>query len=238
MKHVFVKVAAIGAVLVVLIAALAVGIIHSVSTHAATTSFQTALSTKAQVLTAQTASAAYSVPCPPTQSEGASNAWVQVIQFSLNAREREYDFSFPHYPLATDGIFGPNTRAAVIAMQRFVKLPGNGIVNPQTWASLNFCTYSTKYVLLGRTSGPECPGLVAYGSSGIWVNALQRMINTYTYYGNLAKTYHGDHWFPLALDGEFGTHTEDAVKTMQAFYHIQQDGIVGNQTWGALGLCY
>lgn len=36
-------------------------------------------------------------------------------------------------PLSVDGIFGPNTRAAVLAAQRRFQLPETGTVDPQTW---------------------------------------------------------------------------------------------------------
>jgi peptidoglycan hydrolase-like protein with peptidoglycan-binding domain len=39
-------------------------------------------------------------------------------------------------PGAIDGIFGPNTEAAVIAFQRDQGLAGDGIVGPQTWRAL------------------------------------------------------------------------------------------------------
>ena len=39
---------------------------------------------------------------------------------------------------------------------------------------------------------------------------------------------------PLDVDGIFGPNTESAVKGFQADNSLQQDGIVGPQTWRAL----
>jgi peptidoglycan hydrolase-like protein with peptidoglycan-binding domain len=36
----------------------------------------------------------------------------------------------------------------------------------------------------------------------------------------------------LAVDGDFGTHTYEAVKCYQADYGLSNDGIVGPITWG------
>ena len=39
---------------------------------------------------------------------------------------------------------------------------------------------------------------------------------------------------PQGVDGIFGPHTEAAVKALQSWASILTDGVVGNQTWGAL----
>jgi peptidoglycan hydrolase-like protein with peptidoglycan-binding domain len=46
--------------------------------------------------------------------------------------------------VSSDGAFGPLTRAAVVAAQRKLKVPANGIVDAATWAAL------------GRTGTPAC----------------------------------------------------------------------------------
>jgi peptidoglycan hydrolase-like protein with peptidoglycan-binding domain len=50
--------------------------------------------------------------------------------------------------VVSDGAFGPKTRAAVVAAQRKLRLPGNGIVDAATWAAL------------GRTGTPACVAAV------------------------------------------------------------------------------
>lgn len=188
-----------------------------------------------------TALAAFSESCPPAQSSGSNNTWVQVIQFDLNADHFEGLISFPNYPLATDGIFGPQTETAVKDYQTGVmKISATGTVAAATWDSLGFCTGSSKgFDLTGSTfSGSHCPGGLSNGSSGIWVQALQHALNVDANDGFISKSYGSDTWWPLVLDGSFGTHTADAVKSLQKANHINQDGIVGNQTWNSMGLCY
>ena len=65
--------------------------------------------------------------------EGSRGNQVTVLQYMLNILS-EFINDIP--PLTEDGIFGPQTRAAVIAFQRFAGLTPDGIVGAQTWDSL------------------------------------------------------------------------------------------------------
>ena len=40
--------------------------------------------------------------------------------------------------------------------------------------------------------------------------------------------------FNVQADGDFGRHTEDAVKAFQTNAGLQADGVVGSGTWAAL----
>ncbi|MEO1144788.1 MAG: peptidoglycan-binding protein [Cyanobacteria bacterium J06638_22] len=42
------------------------------------------------------------------------------------------------------------------------------------------------------------------------------------------------HGFPLKLDGDFGWKTEAAIRAFQREQHLRIDGIIGQETWGAL----
>lgn len=62
--------------------------------------------------------------------------------------------------------------------------------------------------------------LLRSGSQGDEVRRLQEILNTQGY--------------GLDVDGIFGSNTKNAVKQYQAANGLQADGIVGDQTWGAL----
>jgi Putative peptidoglycan binding domain len=63
----------------------------------------------------------------PDVNEGAKGTIVEVIQYLLGARG---------HAVTVDGVFGPNTKAAVEAFQRSVKLQPNGGVGSLTWPKL------------------------------------------------------------------------------------------------------
>ncbi len=71
--------------------------------------------------------------------EGSRGANVRTIQQWLQALSRRYS-QIPH--ISVDGIFGPNTRAAVRAFQRLFGLSVDGIVGPRTW-DLLYRTWSS-----------------------------------------------------------------------------------------------
>jgi Heterokaryon incompatibility protein Het-C/Putative peptidoglycan binding domain len=69
----------------------------------------------------------------PVLRRGSRGAWVRVLQQLLNNW-------LAHGPgrrlLVLDGIFGPQTQAAVVAFQRGKSLSVDGVVGRQTWAAL------------------------------------------------------------------------------------------------------
>ena len=70
---------------------------------------------------------------PPTLSEGSHGSVVEKLQVGLN--EGRGDFAPSSNPvLATDGIYGPQTAAAVKGTQEKNGVPGDGVVGLETWA--------------------------------------------------------------------------------------------------------
>ena len=72
-------------------------------------------------------------PFPSVLAEGARGDSVRTVQHVLNVVAEFY----PNIPsVAIDGIYGPATRNAVIAVQRMSGLPQDGIMGPNTWKAL------------------------------------------------------------------------------------------------------
>ena len=106
-----------------------------------------------------------------------------------------------------DGIAGPETSAAVRAVQRRVHLTPDGVAGPQTRRALRLRE-------LGRRP-------LRLGASGSDVLELQWEL-----------AWHG---FPSgALDGGFGLHTERAVRRFQRWARLGADGVAGPATIAAL----
>ena len=108
--------------------------------------------------------------------------------------------------VAVDGIFGPQTEAAVRAFQGSRGLAVDGIVGPHTWSAL--------IVIVRR------------GSRGQAVRGVQEEFQ----FRNLS----GDPSKGLQIDGIFGPRTEAAVRDFQDAIGIAVDGVVGPITWRAL----
>ena len=72
-------------------------------------------------------------PFPNVLAEGARGDSVRTVQYVLSVVSEFYN-NIPR--VAIDGIYGPATKNAVIAVQRMSGLPQDGIMGPQTWAAL------------------------------------------------------------------------------------------------------
>lgn len=122
-------------------------------------------------------------------------------------------------PGPIDGDFGPQTRAAVMAFQQARGLEVDGVVGPQTWGALQGASGPAPAAPVASV-GPQPQ--VSIGSRGPAVSTLQRQLAAAGF-------------DPGGVDGDFGPMTRSAVLRFQAANGLDVDGVVGPQTWGALG---
>ncbi|MDR3344684.1 MAG: peptidoglycan-binding protein [Oscillospiraceae bacterium] len=159
--------------------------------------------------------------------EGDTGQEVQVIQYYLDFIS-EFNLNIP--PVNVDGIYGPRTRAAVLAFQAQYGLAQDGIVGHGTWNRMQtaysvilnslpaeYLTYSSLYY----------PGyFITLGASGKVVEQIQ------TYLTAIANVYKS---VPaVSIDGSFGARTQAAVKAVQSISGLEQTGSVGPLTWNAI----
>jgi peptidoglycan hydrolase-like protein with peptidoglycan-binding domain len=131
----------------------------------------------------------------PLLKKNSRNEPVQSVQYLLRAHGRT---------VTVDGIFGPNTEAAVRAFQSSTGLAADGIVGDRTWTALVIT--------------------VRKGNTGDAVRAVQDQANSRT----------GDPGHPFPVDGVFGPRTDEWVRGFQRGVGIGVDGIVGPVTWNHL----
>jgi peptidoglycan hydrolase-like protein with peptidoglycan-binding domain len=140
-------------------------------------------------------------PWPEVKS-GSNGHPIKTLQYLLQARG---------HSVAVDGVFGPNTEAAVKAFQASRGLVADGVVGPITWAAV--------VVQVKR------------GSQGDAVKGVQEEFQ----FRNLS----GDPSKGPQVDGLFGPITDAAVRGFQQALSVdipsvRVDGIVGPITWQAL----
>lgn len=225
---------------ILLVASLFFALTPVASTAFAATTGMHATSTASTLFTASSHLVSDSCPptcanpinaCPPSQQSGDSNDWVKVIQFRLNVLNNA--------GLATDGIFGQNTKTAVIEFQDFHGIGGGGgAVGDRTWSAMGFCLgFSPTHAIFGTTS-THCPPDQSEGSNDLFVNAIQDLLNVDFNFGAFSNAPDNFHPF-LASDGQFGADTKAAVIDFQHAVGISGGGgVVGQRTWSALGMCF
>ena len=153
--------------------------------------------------------------------EGASGQNVRLVQFWLKIARTVY--TALNNP-TVDGKFGPSTRRAVAAFQRYFGLTDDGVVGRSTWNKLREVYTDIANDLLAEKLRPgEFPGVLRRGASGRAVRELQ-------YYLYLMHAY--DPAVPsVSIDGSFGAGTEAAVRAYQRLAGLTVDGVVGRATW-------
>ncbi|MBV6628100.1 MAG: peptidoglycan-binding protein [Rivularia sp. (in: Bacteria)] len=104
-----------------------------------------------------------------------------------------------------DGIFGPQTTAAVNCFDYWMFLTEDGIVDENTW----LCLYK---------GAPVDMPVLQKRSQGELVEKIQERL-----------LWSG--FFQSAITGYFGVVTENAIKDLQQRTGLSPDGIVGDRTW-------
>lgn len=168
---------------------------------------------------------------PETISLGSEGFGVLVFQYFLNYLSAYYN-TIP--PITPDGIFGEATRAAVIDAQNTFGLVPDGIVGEYTWNTIyNAYLGIVRTVPIEYLAGVTIPFqgvFLRLGSELPEVRVLQEYLNyisnTYT---EIPK---------VNVTGYFGPMTQEAVLTFQRLFGLEENGVVGIQTWTEITKVY
>ena len=164
-------------------------------------------------------------------SEGMSGIGVQTLQYYLNVLA----YFNPQLSYAgSDGNFTSKTTQSVKDFQSFYGLPVTGVVNAQTWNTVNkIYIESLEALPEGYTNGRAklYPGF--FLTKGMRNNAVTDL---QTYLSLIGKTYPEIPEIPVT--GYFGEQTENAVKTFQSLFGLISNGAVGPVTWYAIAREY
>ncbi len=115
-----------------------------------------------------------------------------------------------------DGVFGEETRQAVIAYQKASGMTADGVVGATTLRKLNSSSKAGNV-----TSTQQTAGTLREGDSGEPVYELQLMLFELGYYTG-------------RIDGRFGSETTTAVRAFQEANGLTADGIAGRGTQSRL----
>ena len=146
----------------------------------------------------------------PVLQRGDDNAGVRGVQYLLRGYQLT-PAAGARYAIPTDGNFDAVTEKAVTAFQGWRDLPETGKVDAAVWKSFG-SDLETKPI--GRGSG-----------NGEFVRAAQVLVNQW------GATCGFD---PVAVDGQFGDGTYQAVVAFQTCRGIDADGLVGPLSLQAL----
>ena len=133
--------------------------------------------------------------------------------------------------VAPDGDFGLATEAAVKSYQRTFGLNQSGIVDEETWYSIEDTYYgilkTSPYIYSDGVILPYPGRVLRIGVDGHDVRALQEYLN---YIGNTYKEIPA-----IRIDGIFGVETENAVNAFTSLFNLPStSGRVNAQVWNAI----
>lgn len=153
---------------------------------------------------------------------------------SLQALLRELSFYHSGIPpVIPDGIFGGQTRAAVLAFQQEFALPATGEVNNDTWDAV-----VTEYEALMRRESEPQP-LLVFPSAGASIRPGESSLHLFTVQ---AAMYALSQLFPhLGAVSICGTHNEQSVtmtKKLQAIAGLEENGVIDRNLWDKLAGIY
>jgi len=155
---------------------------------------------------------------------------IQMLQTMLRVIA-SYSGEIP--TIIPDGIYGPETMAAVQAFQRAVGLPATGKVDEQTWRDIT--TAYEQITPLVQEPAPlrillQRNAVLKYGSKNSHIHIIQAMLLALSrYYENVPS---------VGVTGVYDRPTEQAITCLQQLSALPVTGNVDLTTWNRLVALY
>lgn len=162
--------------------------------------------------------------------EGDSGIWVKLIQYYV----RVLGCYYPEIPvIEITGFFGPETRDAVIEIQKKFNIIVDGVVGIQTWSVLDR-VYKSIVNQIPQGCLPNqtiYPGyMLSRGMGDKNVTLIQQYLQKISeYYPTIPK---------VTVTGIFDAETEAAVRAIQQQFLNENTGLIGPITWGQISTIY
>ncbi len=161
---------------------------------------------------------------------GSTGPFVTVIQTALNRISQNY----PAIPKISpvDGIFGPQTEAAVRQFQQIFSLTQDGIVGKATWYQINRIYVAILRLAELQSQGQQqffigsYPSDISIGDRNDYVNRLQYMLNVLSDFIPSIP--------PLTETEIYDNATRDAVRAYQQYAGLPVTGTVDARTWDSI----
>ena len=155
---------------------------------------------------------------------------VTVVQTSLNRIGQNYPAISKVSPV--DGIFGPQTEAAVKAFQQIFSLDPDGIVGRATWYQIVRVYVAVLKLAELQSEGQEFffiqeyPEFLSLGDTGVLVEQLQYMLSVLSSFLPQVPD--------PGMSGIFDNATLNAVRGFERYAGLPVTGSVGEATWDAI----
>lgn len=166
-----------------------------------------------------------------TLSQGDTGRQVAIVQYYIDYISAYYD-TIPS--LSVDGVFGEDTRNAVLAVQATFGLPQDGILGEQTWNAIANAYYGIisriPVTLVDGNIVPYQGIVLRQGAEAETVRILQEYLN---YIADFIPEIPS-----VSPTGYFGPQTQQAVEAFQRLYGLPVTGYVEAVTWDRIADLY
>jgi peptidoglycan hydrolase-like protein with peptidoglycan-binding domain len=179
-----------------------------------------------------------SAAAPPAPDPAPTTAGHHIV-LTAGAQGRQVRLLQAALGIPADGVYGPQTSAAVQQFQASRGLVVDDIVGPATSAAINDHAPAVLSATAVRAKLADASATVAQAapaSASAPAHSGEAPSTPAVRHSSGDPVAHLQRALQLPADGDFGRHTEAAIRRLQARHGLSVDGVVGPATWRLLGV--